>query len=70
MTIIHFLIIVLQFLSSSLYFLIYSNYMENIRGSIISMESVQNFMGVSFKDTSLFFTVFTVRVFDCVKVII
>ena len=44
--------------------------MENIRGSIISMESVQNFMGVSFKDTSLFFTVFTVRVSDCVKVII
>ena len=41
--------------------------MENIRGSI-SMESVQNFMGVvSFEDTSLFFTVFTVRVFDCVK---
>ena len=37
--------------------------MENIRGSI-SMESVQNFMGVSFEDTSLFFTV---RVFDCVK---
>ena len=67
MTIIHFLIIVLQFLSSSLYFLIYSNYMENIRGSIISMESVQNFMGVSFEDTSLFFTVFTVQVFDCVK---
>ena len=41
--------------------------MENIRGSIISMESVQNFMGVSFEDTSLFFTVFTVQVFDCVK---
>ena len=40
--------------------------MENIRGSI-SMESVQNFMGVSFEDTSLFFTAFTVRVFDCVK---